>query len=806
MSGSPRIRHLWFKRAILVLLAPVVFFGLLEVALRTVDYGDPISFFQTVDVGGQKFTVENPYFGQRFFRRHLPRTPAWNLIPERRADVPRIAVIGESAAQGYPLQKIGLASMLGALLETEYPAREFDFINASMTSVNSHILSEVVPEVVSLRPDVAVIYMGNNEVVGPYGPGTPFTAWTRSRFFIWLDKKLRGTKTYQLLDHVIGRLLPPPPKKWEGFQMFSDLRVSEDSPALEGVYDAFRRNLEGMVGLLLDGGSKVVLCTVAVNLADWGPTGRTSLPPDSAASQLLAQGRGLLDEGQHEKASEVLDQARATAPENAEIAFYLGRALQNAGRMSEARDAFSRARDLDEHRFRADSRINGIIRDVARLFADRGVVLVDAERDLAEGGLTSRNEFTEHVHLTFEGMSRLVALTAEAITPLLPELGPPRPARGDLGAELRQRIFYTPFDEVLLAVVAREVGDMPLFGDRPGASELRAHLQSIESQARAANRLDTAQLQSEYEASVQAGGPDAARDASFADYLSRLGEVSLAAEAGRRVLERKPTYFEGFRFQADEAKSRGDEARAESLYRQALGIYRLIPDAWKNLGDLARRRGDQSAALSSYAMAFRLDAQNVPAALALAEIEANSGDLRAARRTLETAQAQNAEAAEVEVALARLSWKEGHNAAARAHYERALELDPQLSPRELLRFAAESLDPSEQHEIFDALEPRFGEKHDLYNNFAWLLATSPDESLRDPVRALRLARRAIELSPERNAYYLGTLAAAQAANGDFGVALESIRAARELSPNDESLHESWARMEAAFRAGQLFLD
>ncbi len=796
---------MWLKRAVLVLLAPVVFFGLLEVALRTVGYGDPVSFFRAVEVGGQKFTVENPYFGQRFFRRHLPRTPGWNLVESPREDVPRIAIIGESAAQGYPLQKIGLASMLGATLESEYPGREFDFINASMTSVNSHVLAEVVLEVVDLRPDISVIYMGNNEVVGPYGPGTPFTAWTRTRFFVWLDKKLSATKTYQLIDRIIAALSPPM-MKWEGFQMFADLRVPADSAALPGVYESFRRNLEDMVGRLLDGGSKVVLCTVAVNLADWGPSGYVAAPGNSATGKLLADGRSLLDAGQKDEAVDVLARAAAEDPRNAEIAFYLGRALRNGGRAAEAREAFSKARDLDEHRLRADSCINAIIRDVARQFADRGVLLVDTDRDLVEDSLTSRAQFTEHVHLTFGGMSRLADLVAGAIRPWLPWPAPPRDAGGERDAELRQRIFYTPFDEVLLATVAREVGDMPIFGDRPAAAELRAYLRSIESQARAANRLDTAQLLSEYEASVRTAGTDAAKDASLADYLSRLGEVSMAAEAGRRVLARKPTYFEGFRFQADEAKSRGDGVRSEDLYRQALGIYRLIPDAWKNLGDLARGKGDGSAALTSYATAFRLDARNVAAALALAETEANGGDLGAARRTLETARAQNEDAAEVEVALARLSLKEGDKTAARSHYERSLALDPQLSPREMLRFAAESLGPSEQREIFGAMEPRFGDEHDLYNNFAWLLATWPDESLHDPVRALRLARRAIELSPEPNAYYLGTLAAAQAANGEFDAALESLRAARELSPDNHSLREFYARMEAAFRAGRPFLE
>ena len=41
-----------------------------------------------------------------------------------------------------------------------------------MTSVNSHVVYQVAQTLPSESADVAVILMGNNEVVGPYGPGT----------------------------------------------------------------------------------------------------------------------------------------------------------------------------------------------------------------------------------------------------------------------------------------------------------------------------------------------------------------------------------------------------------------------------------------------------------------------------------------------------------------------------------------------------------------------------------------------------------------------------------------------------------
>jgi tetratricopeptide (TPR) repeat protein len=799
-------RKVILGRLALVLLGPLLFFGALEIGLRVAGYGDPVTFFRPVEIDGRTFTVENPYFGQRFFRRHLPRVPAWNLIPPPTPDVPRIAVIGESAAQGYPLQKIGLASMLEGILEIEHPGRRFDFINAAMTSVNSHVLADVVPEVIAQKPDVAVFYMGNNEVVGPYGPGTPFTAWTRSRFFVWLDKSLRCSRTYQLLDHLIARVIPPPPTDWQGFQMFSELTVPADSPALEGVYAAFERNLDSMVDDLLDSGTRVVLCTIAVNLADWGPASSAPLPEDSPARPLLEEGESLLAQGRPADALAPLGQAAELAPDHAVIHFYLGRARQQTGDPVAARASYERARDLDLHRFRADSQINDIVRRVAGRNAERGVVLVDADRDLISGGLPGHGQFTEHVHMTFDGMKRLALLVARALPSLLPDLGPSRTFTEADEAELRDRIFYTPFDEVLLAVVARDVGEIPIFAGRPGAEETRDHWSALEQELRRANPYDAAQLEAVF-ARAEARRPGDPRNiASQADYLSRLGRTAEAAAAGQRVLERKPTYFEGYRFMADAAKGRGDSGQARELYLRALGIYRLLPDAHKNLGDLARDSGDLRAAEDYYDIAFRMDAANVGAALALAEIEANSSRRDIARQTLLVAERHNPREVSVQVALARLETAEGNFAEARGRWEQALGMDAELSPRDLLRLLAENFPPVESSAAFSRYEGRFGGEHDLYNNYAWLLATAPEATLRDPDAAVRLARLAIELSSEPNAYYHGTLAAASAAGGDFEAARSNVGKALQLAAENPGLREQLGAMQQLFDAGQPYIE
>jgi tetratricopeptide (TPR) repeat protein len=84
----------------------------------------------------------------------------------------------------------------------------------------------------------------------------------------------------------------------------------------------------------------------------------------------------------------------------------------------------------------------------------------------------------------------------------------------------------------------------------------------------------------------------------------------------------------------------------------------------------------------------------------------------------------------------------------------------------------------------------------VLNNLAWVLATSPDESLRDGERAIVLATKACELTGHRQAHILSTLAAAFAETGDFKSARKWSKQSIEIA--DDSLKDQLGKELASY--------
>jgi arylsulfatase A-like enzyme/Flp pilus assembly protein TadD len=125
----------------------------------------------------------------------------------------------------------------------------------------------------------------------------------------------------------------------------------------------------------------------------------------------------------------------------------------------------------------------------------------------------------------------------------------------------------------------------------------------------------------------------------------------------------------------------------------------------------------------------------------------------------------------------------GDKAEARRVLERAVEISScSLSARRELGELLGALAAwEEQLEVLRVGIAECDESYELLNNYAYALATSPRDDLRNGAEAVQAARRAVELTGEEDANVLDTLAAAYAEMGDFEQAVRTSRRAIRLA-------------------------
>jgi tetratricopeptide (TPR) repeat protein len=337
---------------------------------------------------------------------------------------------------------------------------------------------------------------------------------------------------------------------------------------------------------------------MAVNLSDCPPFG--SLPLEGSP-QVLSQWKDLSERGRAQDAAgdwtgavESWTQAVALAPSHAESRFQLGLARLNAGDAVRGTIDLEAARDLDTLRFRADSRIVAITREVAAAAASPRVLLVDAALEL-KGEDPQRppgaDLFFEHVHLRPEGNDRLARLFAKALVARLPE-GTVSSPLWATEAACRTRLGWNPHAEVRLWTQIRALCQKPPF--------------SFQSNKEARDRFLDDRL-----AEANAG----ARKAGLGGSIQALESVGTQYPTDWQLAEQSARLLR---------QGRRWTNAIEAWKRVVAGA----PDhvvAWHFLGEAQAQTGDRSAALESQSRALALRPDFVEAALALGQLYGQSG-------------------------------------------------------------------------------------------------------------------------------------------------------------------------------------
>lgn len=445
-------RRVWCMRAAALLLLPALLLGLLEGGLRLFGTGYPTSFFLPTEDG--KFFTTNPRFCWTFQPHDKATQPNRLLLPrEKPRGSYRIFVLGESAAAGTPDPSFGFARILESMLRTAYPEKRFEMVNAAVRGINSHAVLPIARECVEHQPDLAIVYMGNNEVIGLHAPSpgtfnlTPF--WRLLRIGQWL----KTTRTAQMMELAAGKVHAKSAPR-QDMAYFRSVRLAADARERQAVYANYDRNLRDICGVLRKHGVEVVVATLASNLGDFPPIAslhRSGLADTESAQWEKAYGEGVEAESlrnTNQALSSYISAARID-DHYADLHFRMARCYATLGSNSLAQVHYSLARDWDAMQFRADTRLNQIVRKMAASNSDVGIHFVDIEHLLAESplsraGVPGEALFNDHVHFTFAG-DHLVA--SNLVSPVATGLrlgGPsaPVPSAKDCAA----RLAFSPWD------------------------------------------------------------------------------------------------------------------------------------------------------------------------------------------------------------------------------------------------------------------------------------------------------------------------------------------------------------------------
>jgi tetratricopeptide (TPR) repeat protein len=661
----------------------------LEAVLRLAGSGHPTSFFVRQQVGPKLMLVENGWFGLRFFPPALARSPPPVMMEaDKPARTYRIFLFGESAAMGDPRPAFGVGRYLEALLRDRLPSTHFEVVPVAMTAINSHAILPIARECADCQGDLWIVYMGNNEFLGPFGASSVFgaqappSAWVR--VFLAAERTRAGQWLVALGRNRGGSQSPS--ARWGGMGMFLGHEMPPTAPSKARIYANFRRNLEDIIRAGRRVGVPIILSTVACNLKDSAPFASVHDPP--LAGSTLAEwerlnGAGTTNAQSGNVAGAILsfEAAARLSPNFAETYFRLGQCFLAATNTESARRRLVEARDLDALPFRADSRLNGLIAEAARSFAGKGVVFLDAEQALASSpaeSIPGEDCFYDHVHLNFEGNFRLARALADRVLACLPTEGTVhqqgdwaglRACERDLGLtdwnrcaayeEMLRRLADPPFTQQLNHTRQRE--------------ELGAQLAACRGRL---GWVAAADARDAYEEVLRRRPEDHWLHHNYAEFLAGVRDLPAATGQMRIVCGLTPQHPAAYQQLGRLLGRQQKYDEAELWLERAVALRPDLVDLYAELGELCAAQGKAEGALKRYAQARSFHHDDARVCLLEAELWQQQNQRDRAIASLRDAIRLRPSYKEAHESLAMELGLAGALPEARAEFEQVVRLQP----------------------------------------------------------------------------------------------------------------------------------
>jgi len=250
----------------------------------------------------------------------------------------------------------------------------------------------------------------------------------------------------------------------------------------------------------------------------------------------------------------------------------------------------------------------------------------------------------------------------------------------------------------------------------------------------------------------------------------------------------------------------GRLAAAVELYDKMLKLTPDYPQGWLNLGQALLNEGATNEAAASFKRALEYKPEYAEAHYDLGNIWFDQARFSEAADQYEKAVAADPGFYDARFNLGNTWLGMEDWAAAIAQYRALLQLKPDYAGawNNLGTALMQAGRAAEAEAAYHQLLTSQPDNVDALNNLAWLLATSPQASLRNGTEALQLAHQAVALTKGGQPLGLRALAAAEAETGQFAAAGETARQAGQLAQaqGDAGLVEQLALERVLYEAGK----
>ncbi len=358
-----------FPRVLSVLI-PIVLLAVLEIALRIFGYGVNMDLFSEYKLDNS-FLIMNPEVSKKYFTNSEDATHGLAEIfrKEKSPETFRAFVLGASTGIGFPYTSNGSFSRwLKYRLMNEYPDKEIEIINLSLTAVNSYAALDFTKQITAYNPDVVLVYLGHNEYYGALGIGSTSKLGNNIRLVRFLTN-IRELRIVQLINNINQSANTSEDESGANenlmVEMAGDKDIAFGSEKYQMGIEQFRSNMDAICQILSNKNIPTVISTLISN--------EKSLTPfisDTINSEL-----------------------------SAEYYFELATENYNNGDYGNAKDQFVKAKELDMLRYRAPEEMNRIISDLANKYSD--VYMADTKKIFAEHsehGILGNEMLMDHVH------------------------------------------------------------------------------------------------------------------------------------------------------------------------------------------------------------------------------------------------------------------------------------------------------------------------------------------------------------------------------------------------------------------------